>query len=182
MQSLIYRLAAPAALALALSGCNSTTDPGTGTPPVIAGSYQGAVVLVATPGAVTGDTLETSLGLLQSGATAGGTWSISGLGVVDSISGRIEEAAVARVGTTSTGTYHLTGRLRVARADCDGVFQVDLEAVPISGGRWSLQGTFSGSAACFRGGGAQQGELTLVQGGAGAPNGVARVALAVRRR
>ncbi|MBI5836849.1 MAG: hypothetical protein HZB25_06370 [Candidatus Eisenbacteria bacterium] len=158
---------------LACAGCGSTTEPNTGLPPSVAGAYLGVVVFFPQPGAIAGDTLEAAVDLAQAGATVTGSWRAWAPTGTDSVWGSVDGARlVRRAGATpaSDSVWHATGTLTVARGSCAGSFTVDLEVVPVSAtpARWMLDGTCQGAAACFRGGGAQSGEWTVVQG-AGAP-------------
>lgn len=157
---------------LMCAGCGSTTEPNTGQPPSVAGGYRGVVVFFPQPGAIAGDTLDAAVELAQSGATVSGAWRAWARSGADSVWGSVDGARlVRRAGATpaSDSVWHATGTLTVARGACAGSFAVDLEVVSVSAtpARWMLDGTFHGSAACFRGGGAQSGAWTVVQGAAG---------------
>jgi hypothetical protein len=163
MKSLILILAA----LLALGGCGSTTEPIT-TPPDVAGSYRGAVVLFLTAGATTGDTLDAALDLAQSQTTLTGTWRVWSSSGADSVWGTVENGKLVSSGTPAV--WQVTGGLRVTRSSCEGAFAVVLDIVSMAPSPGNaLQGTFVGSAACFRGAAAQTGELTVVLGATGRP-------------
>ncbi|HVP40286.1 MAG TPA: hypothetical protein VMS93_14000, partial [Candidatus Saccharimonadales bacterium] len=156
-------LALAGLLALGAPGCGSTTQPTAGQPPKVAGSYLGAVVFPSVPGSSSGDTLPAALDLAQNGSVLTGTWRVWASSGTDSVWGSVQQGRMAQSG--SPPAWQASASLQVARAGCAGGFTVTLVVVSLAPSPgWSLQGAFAGTAPCFRGGGAQSGEMIVISG------------------